>query len=56
MAAITSFEEIEAWQSARALSRLVYRLSNVGEFVRDLGLKAQMRRSAVLINGATAVP
>jgi four helix bundle protein len=47
VATITSFEEIEAWQSARALSRLVYRLSGTGAFAKDFGMKDQMRRSSV---------
>jgi four helix bundle protein len=46
---ITRFEEIEAWQTARELTRLVYTLSNQGAFARDFGLRDQMRRAAVSI-------
>jgi len=49
MPTITRFEEIEAWQIARALTRLTYRLSNQGAFARDFGLRDQMRRAAVSI-------
>ncbi|HJZ47385.1 MAG TPA: four helix bundle protein, partial [Roseiflexaceae bacterium] len=49
MPTITRFEEIEAWQTARALTRLIYQLSNQGAFARDFGLRDQMRRAAVSI-------
>ena len=49
MATIKRFEEIEAWQTARTLTRLVYSLSNQGTFARDFGLRDQMRRAAVSI-------
>ena len=49
MAAILRFEEIEAWQTARELTKLVYQLSNQGAFSRDFGLRDQMRRAAVSV-------
>jgi four helix bundle protein len=49
MSTMTRFEEMEAWQTARALTREVYELSNRGEFSRDFGLRDQMRRAAVSI-------
>ncbi|MCS6846472.1 MAG: four helix bundle protein [Anaerolineae bacterium] len=49
MATIQRFEEIEAWRTARELTRLVYQLSNRAEFARDFGLKDQMRRAAVSV-------
>jgi four helix bundle protein len=49
MAAIQRFEDIEAWQTARELTRLVYRLSNQNAFSRDFGLRDQMRRAAVFV-------
>jgi four helix bundle protein len=49
MATITRFEEIEAWQTAREVTRLVYALSNAGAFAHDFGLRDQMRRAAVSI-------
>jgi four helix bundle protein len=44
---ITRFEEIEAWQTARVLTRQVYEVSSQGNFARDFGLRDQMRRAAV---------
>ena len=49
MAAITKFEEIETWQSARVLANLIYDLSGCGEFSRDYGLKDQIRRAVVSV-------
>ena len=49
MATITRFEEIEAWQTARELTRQIYTLTRVGQFARDFGLSDQMRRAAVSI-------
>ena len=46
---IHRFEEIEAWQTARQLTREVYALSKEGSFSRDFGLQDQMRRAAVSI-------
>jgi four helix bundle protein len=44
---ITRFEEIRAWQKARELVKAVYKVSNVGDFNRDYGLKNQICRAAV---------
>ena len=49
MSTIKRFEEIEAWQTARELTRRVYSISNAGEFSRDFGLRDQMRRASVSI-------
>jgi four helix bundle protein len=49
MSTIKRFEEIEAWKTARELTRLVYAMSNQGEFSRDFGLRDQMRRASVSI-------
>lgn len=49
MAKIERFEQIEAWQTARELTKQIYRLSNTGEFARDHGLRDQMRRAAVSV-------
>ena len=49
MATIVRFEDIEAWQTARDLTRLVYELTNEGTFARDFGLRDQMRRAAVSV-------
>lgn len=49
MATIMRFEDIEAWQTARELTGLVYELTRKGEFARDFGLSNQMQRSSVSI-------
>jgi len=46
---ITTFEDIEAWQKARELTREIYALSNDGSFARDFGLRDQIRRASVSI-------
>src|SRR5712692_3863908 len=49
MSTIHRFEEIEAWQTARALTKIVYEFTASGSFARDFGLRDQMRRAAVSI-------
>jgi len=49
MPTITRFEEIEAWQTARELTKLIYEFTDAGKFARDFGLKDQIRRAAVSI-------
>jgi four helix bundle protein len=49
MANIEKFEEIEAWQKARELTREIYRITNQGSFVQDFGLRDQIRRAAVSV-------
>ena len=43
------FEDLVAWQKARELTTLVYRLSGEGHFSRDFGLRDQIRRAAVSV-------
>ncbi len=49
MGTIRRFEEIEAWQTARELTKQVYALTRDGAFARDFGLRDQMRRASVSI-------
>lgn len=49
MAKIVRFEDIEAWQKARVLTREIYLVSRTGEFARDFGLRNQIQRSAVSV-------
>ena len=49
MPTIVWFEEIETWQTARELTRVVYELTHRGDFARDIGLCDQMRRASVSI-------
>lgn len=49
MPTITRFEEIEAWQTARELSKMIYSITEEGRISRDFGLKDQLRRATVSI-------
>lgn len=43
---IEEFEEIQAWQLARELTRKVYKLTKNSDFSKDFGLKNQIRDAA----------
>lgn len=49
MSSIKRFEDIEAWQKARELSKFVYELSGSGAFAKDFALRDQVRRAVVSI-------
>jgi four helix bundle protein len=49
MATFQTFEDIEAWQTARELTKKIYRLTSQSEFARDFGLKDQIRRASVSV-------
>lgn len=49
MATIERFEEIEAWKKARELTNEIYTLSNRGAFLKDYGLRDQIRRASISI-------
>jgi four helix bundle protein len=46
---IERFEDFIAWQKARKLTSNIYKVSNIGEFARDFGLKDQIRRAGVSV-------
>ncbi len=46
---VERFEDLIAWQKARALIADVYRASNQGGFARDFPLRDQIRRSAISV-------
>lgn len=46
---ITRFEELECWQEARKLVRLVYQSTSKASFSKDFGLRDQMQRAAVSV-------
>src|SRR6185295_18496969 len=46
---IKKFEEIESWRKARALTNEIYHVTASGKFIRDFGLKDQIRRASVSI-------
>ncbi len=49
MGRVERFEDLVAWQKARELTRLVYRVTKHGEFARVRGLAGQIQRAAVSI-------
>ena len=49
MATVTRFEELECWQTARELTRRVYKMSAGGPLSKDFGLRDQMRRAGVSV-------
>jgi four helix bundle protein len=46
---IERFEDFIAWQKARKLTADIYKVTSLGRFARDFGLKDQIRRAAVSI-------
>src|SRR5262245_65038788 len=46
---VEKFEDLIAWQKARALAKSVYTLTRKGELATDFGLSRQMQRAAVSI-------
>jgi four helix bundle protein len=49
MTAITRFEEIEAWKTARELINKIYAQGNQSGFNKDFGLRDQIRRASVSV-------
>ena len=54
MATIHCFEDVQAWQHARSLTRDLYHISGRGAFGRDIVLRSQVRRAAVSIGSNIA--
>ena len=46
---IKRVEEIESWRKARALTNEIYQATGSGKFIKDFGLKDQIRRASVSI-------
>lgn len=49
MSKINTFEDIQAWQKARELTRAIYKVSSADSFNKDFGLKDQIRRASVSV-------
>ena len=47
MTKLTRFEDLECWQEARKLTRLVYDVTSNGTFRKDLRLTGQIQAAAV---------
>lgn len=54
MPTFTRFEDIEAWQKARLLTRRMYEVAAAGSFARDFGLRDQAQRASTSIMGNIA--
>jgi four helix bundle protein len=46
---VKCFEELEIWKIARDITNKIYFLSNRSPFLKDFGLREQIRRAAVSI-------
>ena len=42
-------EDIQAWQKAREVTRLIYAVTGNGSFAKDFGLRSQIQRASVSI-------
>ena len=51
---IERFEDLVAWQKARALTSKIYAATRIGQFAKDFGLTDQIRRAAVSIGSNIA--
>jgi four helix bundle protein len=49
MAMIQKFEDIQTWQEARVLVKMIYQLTNKEKFSKDYGMRDQVRRAAVSV-------
>jgi four helix bundle protein len=49
MKKIERFEDLVAWQKARALAQVVYKMTRERIFAKDIGLSGQLQRAAVSI-------
>lgn len=54
MPAITRFEEIEAWKTARELTKMIYSFTDEGKFTRNFTLRDRIRRAAVSVMSSIA--
>jgi four helix bundle protein len=51
---ITRFEDLIVWQKSMSLAEEVYRVTKVGEFSKDWGLRDQIRKAVVSISSNIA--
>lgn len=49
MAMIQRFEDIQGWQEARILVKMIYSLTNKDSFSKDFGMRDQIRRASVSV-------
>ena len=46
---VKNFEDLEIWKDARALTREIYQLTRDSKFLKDFGLRDQIRRAAISV-------
>ncbi len=49
MSSITKFEDLIAWQEARALVKMVYKVTSEGALAKDFGMRDQIQRASVSV-------
>jgi len=49
MAMIQRFEDVQDWQEARILVKMIYQLTNKEHFSRDYGMRDQIRRASISV-------
>jgi four helix bundle protein len=49
MGSISSFEELDVWRKARALSHAIYAVTRRGAFCKDFPLRDQIRRAGISV-------
>jgi four helix bundle protein len=49
MSKVDHFEDLVAWQKARALTKAIYQVTRQGAFAKDFGLAGQIQRASVSI-------
>ena len=48
------FQDLKVWQRAKDLAVYIYKITAYGKFVKDYGLRDQIRRAAVSISSNIA--
>jgi len=48
-----NFRELKVWERSKNLAVYIYKLTEKGNFLRDFGLRDQMRRASVSIPSET---
>ena len=46
---VRNFEDLNVWKQARQLTQEVYRLTKTEQFLKDFGLRDQIRRAAISV-------
>ncbi len=49
MAKTERFEDIDAWQKGRELTKIIYKITAQGDIAKDFALKDQLRRASISI-------